>query len=210
MNLFNVPNPISFTPPTMRRPFRAGCLALAALTGWLLAARPMQAADFNVTSPGSFYNISGLSPNPTLTLVRGETYTFAVSTAAGHPFQIIAAGATILNNNISSGTITFTVPTNAANYRYRCSIHGFGGNINTVPPPEIRIVSLERGASSVVLRSTGTNNWRLTPEFSTNLATTNWFELTVQTNRFSNGTNETICGVPPGSNAFLRLRAQRL
>jgi hypothetical protein len=32
----------------------------------------------------------------------------------------------------------------------------------------------------------------------------------VQTNRFANGTNETICGFPPGaSNVFLRIRAQR-
>jgi len=61
---------------------------------------------------------------------------------------------------------------------------------------------------NLVLKSTGTN-WNLTPQFSTNLGGTNWFALTVQSNRFSNGTNETFCGRPPVSNAFIRVRAQR-
>ena len=40
------------------------------------------AADFNVTSPGSSYTINGQASNPTLTLVRGKTYTFAISAAS--------------------------------------------------------------------------------------------------------------------------------
>jgi hypothetical protein len=60
-----------------------------------------------------------------------------------------------------------------------------------------------------VLTSTGTTNWTVNPEFNTNLITTNWFALTVQTNRFANGTNEVICGRPSGSNLFIRLRAQQ-
>jgi hypothetical protein len=40
----------------------------------------------------------------------------------------------VINNNISSGTITFNVPAAAANYMYRCSIHGFGNTIITVDP----------------------------------------------------------------------------
>jgi hypothetical protein len=166
------------------------------------------AADFNVTSPGSSYTINGGANNPVLTLFRGETYTFAITTSLSHPFSITSPPGTTTNNNITSGTITFRVPTNAANYSYRCSIHGFGNTIVTVPRPTVRIVKMDVG-TNIVLRSTGTNNWILTPQFSTNLGGTNWFALTVQSNRFLNGTNETFCGRPPGTNVFIRVRAQR-
>jgi plastocyanin len=134
---------------------------LASLWGALLCLgaglHATRAADFNVTSPGFSYTINGMAANPTLTLVRGETYTFAVSTALNHPFEIVSPAGTTTSNNISSGTITFRVPTNAANYSYRCSIHFFGGQIVTIPPPTIRIVNFEVG-SNLVLKSTGTNN----------------------------------------------------
>ena len=149
------------------------------------------------------------SPNPVLTLVRGETYTFGISTGPTHPFRIISPAGTTTGNNTSSGTITFRVPTNAVNYRYDCSMHGFGNSIVTIPPPSIRIVKTDVRTNLVVLRSTGTNNWTLRPQFSTNLSRTNWFALTVQSNRFVNGTNETFCGRPPGSNVFIRIRAER-
>jgi len=179
---------------------------LALLTGIL----SVLGADFSVTSPGFFYSINGASPNPTLTVVRGQTYTFAVNTDALHPFQILSTG--VNNNNISQGTITFTVPMTASNYVYRCSIHLFGSTINTVappsPPPTVRILSLSVG-TNVVVKSTGTNNWSVFPEFNTNLASTNWFAMTVQSNRFSNGTNETFCGRPPGNAVFIRVRNQQ-
>ena len=104
---------------------------------WLLllclVASPasLSAADFNVTSPGGFYRINNLQPNPTLTLVRGETYTFAVSTAANHPFRILSTN--VVGNNTSAGIITFTVPMVASNYVYECSIHHFFGIIMTIP-----------------------------------------------------------------------------
>ena len=175
----------------------------------------VSAADFTVTSPGALYQINNVQPNPTLTLVRGETYTFAVNTTPGpfgHPFQILSPAGTpavtATNNNITLGTITFRVPTNAVNYSYRCSIHTFiTGQIVTIPPPTFRIVNLNVG-QNVVLKTTGTN-WNLTPQYSTNLGGTNWFALTVQSNRYINGTNETFCGRPPVSNAFIRVRAQR-
>jgi hypothetical protein len=168
------------------------------------------AADFTVIYPGgSAYTINGMTPNPTLTLFRGETYTFFINNVPSvHPFQIVSPPGTTTSNNIVNGTITFRVPTNAANYSYRCSIHFFGGQILTIPPPTIRIVKMNV-SSNIVLRSTGTNNWRLMPEFSTNVGTTNWFAMSVQTNRFSNGTNETICGRPAGSNVFIRIKALR-
>jgi hypothetical protein len=176
----------------------------------LLFSRAVFAADFNVTSPGFFYTINGNQPNPILTLVRGRTYTFAVNASSIHPFLINSPG--VQNNNISQGIITYTVPTVASNYNYFCSIHGFGAQIVTVaqtvqPPPPIRILSLAI-SNNVVLRSTGTNGWSVNPEYSTNLTTTNWSALSVLSNRFLNGINETFCGRPPGSNLFLRIRSQ--
>lgn len=145
-----------------------------------------------------------------LTLVRGKTYTFSVSTALDHPFEILGAPAgSVLNNNISSGTITFNVPTNAANYRYICSVHFFGNTIATVAPPApptIRLVGLSV-TTNIVLKSTGTNTWQPLPQYSTNLSRTNWLPLTIKTNIFANGTNETICGKPPGNRLFIRVKA---
>ncbi len=148
-----------------------------------------------------------MGSNPTLTLVRGRVYTFSVSTAANHPFRINSAG--VVNNNISSGTLTYTVPTHAGNCTYQGSIHGFGGNILTVEPPSppvIRIGDLSV-TTNIVVRSTGTNSWSVIPEYTKNLSTTIWFALTVQTNVFSNGTNETFCGRPLGASMFLRIKA---
>ncbi|HTL57913.1 MAG TPA: hypothetical protein VL361_19650 [Candidatus Limnocylindrales bacterium] len=176
----------------------------------LSMAQSMAAADFTVTSPGFSYTINGTNNNPQLTLVRGKTYTFAVNASSIHPFFIESAGVT--NNNISQGTITWTVPMVASNYNYICSIHFFGGKINTVaappppPPPTIQVLNLSVG-SNVVLLSTGTNTWSVNPQFSTNLTSTNWFALTVITNRFLSGTNETICGKPPGDNVFIRIQS---
>jgi hypothetical protein len=164
------------------------------------------AADFAVTSPGFFYAINGNSPNPTLTLVRGRTYTFAVSAASDHPFFINSPG--VQNNNVFNGTITYTVPNVASNYIYFCSVHGFGAQIVTVPPPPtIRILSVAV-SNNVVVRSTGTNGWSVIPECSTNLTTTNWFALSVLSNRFLGGTNETFCGRPAGNSVFIRVRSQ--
>jgi len=189
---------------------RAKGTAAAVVTASFLFSQAVFAVDFSVTSPGFFYSINGNQPNPTLTLVRGQTYTFAVNSSSVHPFEILSPG--VLNNNISQGIITYTVPTVASNYNYICSIHLFGAQIITVaqalpPPPTIRILGLAL-SSNVVLRSIGTNGWSVNPEFSTNLTTTNWFALSVLSNNFLNGINETICGRPPGTNVFFRIRSQ--
>jgi len=99
-----------------------------------IAVQPPQ-PDFFVTSPGFFYQISGLSgQNPVVTLKRGRTYIFSINTDLSHPFIILGAPAgSVTNNNISNGTITFSVPTAAQNYDYQCSLHGFGNKINTTP-----------------------------------------------------------------------------
>ena len=145
-----------------------------------------------------------------LSLVRGRIYTFAVNTSSVHPFEILGAPpGSVMNNNISSGTVTFNVPTNAVNYSYVCSVHFFGNSIVTVappPPPTFRIVGLSV-TTNIVLLSTGTNTWSLLPQYSTNLSRTNWAALTVRSNILINGTNETICGKPPGKAVFIRIKA---
>ena len=187
------------------------------LPSLLISLGGVQAADFNVTSP-DVYSINGVGGNPTITLVRGQTYTFSVNTACGpfgHPFEIVAPGVTV-NNNICAGTITYTVATNAPatiSPGYVCSVHFFYGDIITVdppappPPPTVKILGMVV-SSNLVVTSTGTNTWTVNPEFSTNLFSTNWYSLTVQSNRFFNGTNETYCGKPPGDNVFIRVRSE--
>lgn len=188
----------------------------SACIGLFLILQVASAADFTVTTPGGAFafTIAGngtSQQDPNITLVRGNTYTFAVNTSSIHPFWIKSAG--VQGNITSQGTITYTVPNVASNYTYVCLNHSFmTGQIITVaappppPPPTIQILSLEVG-TNLVLRSTGTNTWSVNPQFSTNLASTNWFALTVVTNRFLNGTNETICGRPPGDNVFLRIQS---
>src|SRR6185436_13145673 len=99
---------------------RAGFRLLMALAT-MVAIDRAAAADFTVTSPGSYYAFNGSGINPTITLIRGETYTFAVNTSSSHPFQIVSPGA-VPAGGISSGTITYKVPTNAMNYSYRCTL----------------------------------------------------------------------------------------
>ena len=189
------------------------CKSLAAVFCFSFVVAAVLAQDFTVTSPGFFFRING-EDSPTLTLVRGQTYTFAVSTTAGfHPFRIVSSG--VVNNNISSGTMTYTVPLGVTDYFYDCTVHGVAmrGEIITInapvaPPPTVQIVGLAVG-TNIVLTSTGTNTWTSIPEFATNLTSGNWFALTVQSNHFFNGTNEAICGRPPGDAVFLRIRAQQ-
>jgi hypothetical protein len=177
-----------------------------------LCARAQSLADFNVLSPGFFYTFNNDSTqNPVITLERGRTYTFNISTDAFHPFQILP-GTGVENNNINSGVITWNVPADAQNgsFFYQCSFHGFGNSFNFVDPVSaapIQLLSLSI-STNLVLVSTGGNATNLFPEFSTNLATTNWYGLTVTSNRFFSGTNETICGRPPGPNVFVRIRAK--
>jgi plastocyanin len=194
---------------SMERVWRVLCLA----SGMLLCGWDASAADFTVTTPGGqfAFRINGVN-SPTLTLVRGQTYTFEVSTTPGfHPFRILSTG--VVNNNISSGTLTFTVPTAAANYTYDCSVHpgSMQGQILTVDPPTpptVNILSLAVEGDELRLRSTGTNNWSVQPEYRTNLSSSNWFALTVRTNRYLDGTNDTICGRPEALNVFIRVRSE--
>lgn len=107
----------------------------SAATVTVLVQNPSSGADYVVTTPGHYYAISGLDgENPALQLTRGRTYTFQINADPSHPFAILDAPAgSVTNNNITSGILTFTVPATAENYRYRCTTHGFGNIITTVP-----------------------------------------------------------------------------
>ncbi len=104
--------------------FVAGAVALA----WT----PAVAADFAVSAPTfTAYVVNGTN-NPTLNLVRGQTYTFNVN-SPGHPFfikttQVTGSGSTfdtgVTNNGATAGTVTFAVPASApATLFYQCGVH---------------------------------------------------------------------------------------
>ena len=191
--------------------------------GWgvllLCAVLTCGAADFTNTTPGGqfSFNINGTNSPTTITLVRGRLYEFAINTQPSfHPFQIMSntipmgTAQGVTNNNITTGTMFFRVPTNANNYSFRCGIHtasaGLQGTIATVAPLAPPIISSFDFTTNLVLRSTATNV-TFFPEFKTNLHNTNWVLLVVQTNRLINGQMETICGRPSGPNVFIRIRA---
>lgn len=107
------------------------------------------ATTFAVTNNGFAAYVVGGVDNPTLTLTRGQTYTFDVN-ADGHPFWITTArgaGDTesnayepgVTGNGPSVGTITFVVPATApATLYYQCAYHTpMGGTLLIVNPPSV-------------------------------------------------------------------------
>jgi hypothetical protein len=104
---------------------RQSIVSMLALSCVVSAAARAGAATtaFGVTNNGmSSFSINGAA-NPTLTLIRGQTYVFSV-TAVGHPFWITTArgaGDTEANafsdgvtgNGASPGTLPFAVPASA-------------------------------------------------------------------------------------------------
>jgi hypothetical protein len=106
------------------------------------------------------WTVNGES-SPTLTLVRGQTYTFNVN-APGHSFYIkTAAGAGVTgaadawnegvtNNGVSTGTLTFSVPADApATLVYQCGVHpGMTGTFEVVNPTSVQAAG---GAYSAIL-----------------------------------------------------------
>jgi len=95
-----------------------------------------------VTNQGMAAYMIDSAANPTLTLCRGSTYTFAVN-ATGHPFYIkTAAGIGTTNayntgvtgNGMDVGSVVFVVAASAPNTLfYNCSIHAaMTGTINIV------------------------------------------------------------------------------
>ena len=98
-----------------------------------------------VRGKGNYMINQDSNPNPTLTLMEGETYTFNIN-ALGHPFWIKTVRSTgtenayssgVTNNGIANGTITFTVPYDApSTLYYNCEVHSsMGGIINIIDVP---------------------------------------------------------------------------
>ncbi len=105
--------------------------------------------SFTVTNNGTgAYVVAGVE-NPTFNLVKGNTYTFVIN-ATGHPFwiqtvfgayssgDVYSTGTT--NLGTASGTITWTVPTNAPDTLYYvCQYHSsMKGTINLIDPLKIQ------------------------------------------------------------------------
>ena len=111
--------------------------------------------SFAVTNNGQNNYVINGAANPTLSLVRGQTYQFNVS-ATGHPFwlqtdvptwpfintSVLNTNDGVTNNGTADGTITYTVPTDAPDtIYYRCENHptmsgtiqisGAGTSLNT-------------------------------------------------------------------------------
>jgi hypothetical protein len=128
---------------------RALFLVLAASTVVVgVGERTVAAAtNFDVSNSGMTAYVIGAQNNPTLTLTKGQTYTFTVS-SVGHPFWITTArGASTASANAFPGvtnngmappmagqtvTITFVVPSTApATLFYQCGVHdAMGGTLN--------------------------------------------------------------------------------
>lgn len=110
----------------------------------LLLTTPALAADsFSFTPTFSSGNLrwsvqsngGADETNPTLHLIRGQTYDFIIEANSGHPFFVKTASSTgsanaysgFPQNNIqtsSSKTVAFTVPDDAPDALfYNCSIH---------------------------------------------------------------------------------------
>jgi hypothetical protein len=109
-----------------------------ALLSWLLVvtaslvAAAQAVTTFDVTNSGTTAYVINMASNPTLSVTRGQTYTFQVN-SPGHPFFIKTAQVTgtgsaydagVTNNGIATGTVTWQVAADAPpTLFYQCSIH---------------------------------------------------------------------------------------
>ena len=124
-------------------------VGVVVLVSHAAVVRAQSATVFTVGNSGaSAYVING-TPNPPLTLVRGTTYTFNISTV-GHPFCIQASSdrtlctpsevppAGVSAEAVTSGTITFTPNgTTPAALFYVCGIHDAMRNTITIVAPPV-------------------------------------------------------------------------
>jgi hypothetical protein len=100
------------------------------ITGYITSSSVIgynpEVTSFDVTTGSTFYIINGTGSNPSLTLVRGTTYTFNI-TAPDDPFWISTTQETgsataytegISSNGATNGTITFIVSSSAPSPLY--------------------------------------------------------------------------------------------
>jgi hypothetical protein len=123
---------------------RFGKTLLALVVTLVAPASATDVQTFTVTDiPFEAYVIDG-QDNPTLTLIRGQTYVFNVNTA-GHPFWVKSVQGTtqanayndgVTDNGVQVGMLTFAVPLSApSTLYYNCEFHApMTGVINIVDP----------------------------------------------------------------------------
>ena len=111
-----------------------------------------------VTNSGAGAYIINENSNPTISLIRGNTY-YIVINANGHPFwiQTVSGGYSsnniyssgVINNGNQNGTITFVVPNDAPNTLYYvCQYHSSMRGIIIITdaqPPVQNIVCYKKG-----------------------------------------------------------------
>ena len=130
---------ITFTvPPSAPDVLFYNCEFHGSMTGRIRIVDAAETTSFDVTNNGAasyVFSGKGLSnnENPNFNLRRGKTYEFVVNTP-GHPFIIKSAQGTgtgdafnngVTNNGASTGTISFTVPSDAPDTLfYNCEFHG--------------------------------------------------------------------------------------
>jgi hypothetical protein len=124
---------------------RLGDLLVSVVIVTLAATQSAAQTTFTVTGVCCVnYDIDG-QPDPTLTVVRGQTYNFNLVNCDIHPFNIQSTqgfGGTrysnVTNNGGTSGTVTLTVPVDepASTLYYQCGNHpAMNGVINIVDAP---------------------------------------------------------------------------
>ena len=107
---------------------------------------------FNVGFPAE-YTLNGLHA-PTMTAVRGTTYTFNVSVPSEHPFYIttssVGAGAGSITDNVFQGVLTWTPDaTTLSTVFYQCHIHpNLGNAINVIDAAVGTSTAVAAGSSS--------------------------------------------------------------
>lgn len=184
----------------------------------MVLIQPLHAAtnQFNVAAVSSLnYTING-SPDPALALVRGFSYAFNVSVSAIHPFYIktasgvVGSGSTwnggVSAQGVTSGTITFDVPTNAPDILYyQCGTHAaMTGPLNITDPPVVGITRIETG-SDILLESTGTDVLDIRIYSTENLTNSAWAPAAIISNTYDGGTNRTRILLPDGTARFYQV-----
>jgi len=123
------------------------CVLLIGLVDLQSPKTASAAVTLNMTNQGmTAWLINGANPNGTLTLTRGQTYSFVVA-ATGHPFFITSVPGNnpvmplvdsgLSGNGTANGTVTF-IPSSTApsSVSYQCSAHAaMTGTINIAAAP---------------------------------------------------------------------------